>query len=85
MQDISITISKAKQGDQDTLSILYKENYKTVLFAIRSVVRDEDEAMDILQDTFVKAFNSLEQLKDPNKFTAWVKQIAVNNALQNVK
>ena len=85
MQDISITISKAKQGDQDALSILYKENYKTVLFAIRSVVRDEDEAMDILQDTFVKAFNSLEQLKDPNKFTAWVKQIAVNNALQNVK
>ena len=85
MQDISITISKAKQGDQDALSILYKENYKTVLFAIRSVVRDEDEEMDILQDTFVKAFNSLEQLKDPNKFTAWVKQIAVNNALQNVK
>ena len=85
MQDISITISKAKQGDQDALSILYKENYRTVLFAIRSVVRDEDEAMDILQDTFVKAFNSLEQLKDPNKFTAWVKQIAGNNALQNVK
>lgn len=27
MQDISITISKAKQGDQDALSILYKENY----------------------------------------------------------
>ena len=41
--------------------------------------------MDLLQDTFVKAFNSLEQLKDPDKFTPWVKQIAVNNALQKKK
>ena len=85
MQNISATVSKAKHGNQDALSILYNENYRAVLFAIRSVIKDEDEAMDILQDTFVKAFNSLDQLKDPEKFTAWVKQIAVNNALQNAK
>ena len=64
---------------------LYQDNYAVVLFAIRSVVKDQDESMDLLQDTFVKAFNSLEQLKDPDKFTPWVKQIAVNNALQYVK
>lgn len=48
-------------------------------------MKDQDKSMDLLQDTFVKAFNSLEQLKDPDKFTPWVKQIAVNNALQYVK
>ena len=85
MQNISDTVDKAKHGDQDALCSLYKTNYKNVLFAVRSVIKDEDEAMDILQDTFVKAFRSLDQLKDPEKFTAWVKQIAVNNSLQYVK
>ena len=82
---ISEEIDQGKKSDQTAISKLYQDNYADVLFAIRSVVKDQDKSMDLLQDTFVKAFNSLEQLKDPDKFTPWVKQIAVNNALQYVK
>ena len=82
---ISEEIDQGKKSDQTAISKLYQDNYADVLFAIRSVVKDQDKSMDLLQDTFVKAFNSLEQLKAPDKFTPWVKQIAVNNALQYVK
>ena len=72
-------IKRAKNGDQDAITILYQENYYAVLGAIRSLIRDEDEAMDLLQDTFVKAFSRLEQLKG-DSFTPWVKRIGINTA-----
>lgn len=72
-------IKRAKNGDQDAITILYQENYYAVLGAIRSLIRDEDETMDLLQDTFVKAFSRLEQLKG-NSFTPWVKRIGINTA-----
>lgn len=53
-------IKQAQKGDQDAITILYQGNYYAVLGAIRSLIRDEDEAMDLLQDTFVKAFCRLE-------------------------
>lgn len=72
-------IKRARNGDQDAITILYQENYYAVLVAIRSLIRDEDEAMDLLQDTFVKAFSRLEQLKG-DRFTPWVKRIGINTA-----
>ena len=73
-------VSLAREGDNDAFNQLYNDNYTAVLFAIRSVIRDEDTAMDILQDTFIQAFRHLDQLRDDAKFTPWIKTIAINQA-----
>ncbi|SHJ59964.1 RNA polymerase sigma-70 factor, ECF subfamily [Geosporobacter subterraneus DSM 17957] len=50
--------------------------YKTAYF----IVKNEDDAKDIVQDTFVIAFSKLEQLRDTEKFEAWLCTIACNLA-----
>ena len=75
-------VETARRGDQDAVSMLYSSTYSSVYYTIRSLVRyDEDTVMDLLQDTYVKAFTKLDSLGADDKFPAWVKTIARNTAL----
>ena len=75
-------VKAARRGDQEAVSMLYSSTYSSVYYTIRSLVRyDEDTVMDLLQDTYVKAFTKLDSLGADNKFPAWVKTIARNTAL----
>lgn len=60
---------------------LYKESYKAVYWTAISLLKDKDEAEDVVQDTFITAFNSYDTLKDKDKAGAWVKKIAANKCL----
>ena len=74
----SVLVSRARAGDQDAFAALYEATSKDVYCAVRAMVRTEEMAMDIQQDTYVFAFTHLDQLGDPDKFRAWVHSIAVN-------
>lgn len=74
-------IEAASRGDQDAIAELYNRTYSSVYYTIRSVIRDDDTALDVLQDSYLKAFRRLDQLGDPSKFRAWVKRIARNQAV----
>lgn len=73
-------ISAAKAGNQAAITDLYNRTYNSVYQAIRTFVKDENTILDIEQDTFLKAFDSLEQLDKPENFRAWIKKIAVNKS-----
>ena len=70
----------AKEGDQDAISALYEQTYNSVYQSVRAIMKDEDEALDVLQDSYIKGFQSLDKLEDPEKFQPWMKQIAANQA-----
>ena len=74
-------IDFARAGDQDAISELYRRTYENVYYTVRALIRDEDTVLDLVQDTFVKAFENLDKLHDPNKFRAWVKRIGHNLAV----
>lgn len=74
-------IDRAVQGDDEAQTQIYNETYQSAYTQVRSMVRDEDAALDILQDSYVKAFRSLAQLKEPNKFRAWLKTITHNRTM----
>lgn len=78
-------VSRAKNGDEQAYGDLYKGNYQTVLYSIRTIIGDEDTAKDILQDTFIKAFTRIEQINDDKKFRPWIKQIAINSSKDYLK
>ena len=53
---------------------VYSYAYRQVYITIKSMMQsDEDTVMDLMQDTFLKAFDNLHQLDDPDKFNAWIK------------
>lgn len=79
------TIRAASQGDEAALTELYEKTYASVYNTIRFMVRDDDAALDILQDSYVKAFRSLDTLQDPARFGAWVRRIAHNRAVDYLR
>lgn len=78
-------VQLASQGNQEAISELYEQTYSSVYQAVRILIRDEDTALDIVQESYVKGFNSLDQLKEPEKFSAWMKHIASNRAKDYLK
>ena len=83
MSDRSYTpelIADAIRGDDVALSFLYESTQDKVTQTVRSMIRDEDAVLDIVQDSFVKAFRNLDKLDKPEYFLAWMRRIATNNA-----
>ncbi|MBQ3707147.1 MAG: RNA polymerase sigma factor [Clostridia bacterium] len=74
-------IDEAMRGDQAAITELYNRTYSSVYHTVKSILRDDDTALDVLQDSYLKAFRRLDQLGDPSKFRAWVKRIARNQAV----
>ena len=78
-------IRKAAAGDQDAITELYELTYSSVYKTVKSMIADEDTVLDIVQDSFIKGFQSLDQLDTPENFRAWMKRIATNKAKAYLK
>ena len=73
-------LQKAAAGDQDAITALYNMTYSSVYKTAKAMIADEDAVLDIVQDSFIKGFQSLEQLDEAQNFRAWMKRIATNKA-----
>ena len=79
-------VAEAMKGDQEAIANLYQFSYQSIYLTIRSMLRtDEDAVLDLLQDSYIKAFQSLEQLDAPDKFVPWMKRIARNLTLDYLR
>ena len=69
----------AEQGDRAAFGELYEETGRSVYFNCLKLLGNAQQAEDITQDTFMKALEKLDSLKEPENFSAWVNRIAINN------
>ena len=76
--DDKILIEEAKRGDGKAFEALVQKYQNELYYTALGIVRSRWDAMDICQDTFLKAFSSLNKLRDPEKFRAWIYRILVN-------
>lgn len=76
--DYAALVARARTGDQDAYTALYEATSQELYRTIRSMVRTEDQTLDIQQEAYVYAFTHLDQLGEPAKFRAWLHTIAVN-------
>ena len=78
-------IDLAAKGNQYAIEDLYKLTYNSVYKTAKVLIQDEYTVLDIVQDSYVKAFQSLDQLDSPENFRAWIKRIATNKAKDYLK
>lgn len=78
-------VALAREGNQNALAALYEKTYNEVFYTIKSMIKDEDTVLDILQDTYVKAFTHLDRFQGDSKFSPWVRQIGANTARDYLK
>jgi RNA polymerase sigma-70 factor (ECF subfamily) len=73
-------VARVQSGDTALYEVLMRR-YNQRLFRIsRSILRDDDEAEDVTQDTWVRAYASLHQFAGKAKFSTWLSKIAINEA-----
>ena len=78
-------IEAALAGKQDGFSWLYEQTSKEKYYIAIKYMKDQTEAADVLQDAYMKAWQSLGTLKEPEKFPGWVGQIVANTALMALR
>jgi RNA polymerase sigma-70 factor, ECF subfamily len=78
-------ITRAEEGDRDAFAALYERHFQGLYdFALR-IVRDADLAADVVQSTFVKAWDAARNHKDVANVKAWLYTVAHNLAIDELR
>ncbi|CBL44514.1 RNA polymerase sigma-24 factor [gamma proteobacterium HdN1] len=75
-----LLVERVQRGDKRAFDLLVRKYQHRVIAVINRYVRDPDEAMDIAQETFVKAYRALDRFRGESAFYTWIFRIAVNTA-----
>ena len=79
-QTMKTLVEAAQEGDQQAIAQLYEKTSKKAYYLAKQLLKDEDTAQDILQDSYVKVFANLHMLRQPENFQGWLDTIVVNKS-----
>jgi len=81
----NLYLQKVLEGDVSKFSF-FIEKYKDMAFSIAfRIIDNREDAEEIVQDSFLKAFKALSKFKGDSKFSTWFYRIVVNNSLSRLK
>jgi RNA polymerase sigma-70 factor (ECF subfamily) len=83
-QDAEV-IRQVLHGNTAMFELLMRRYNERVYRAARAIVRDEQEAEDVMQQTYVNAFTHLRQFNGSSQFSTWLTRIAINESLARVR
>jgi RNA polymerase sigma-70 factor (ECF subfamily) len=73
------------EGDTNAFTVLV-ERYKDLVFTLTlRMLKNREEAEEVAQDTFIKAYKSLNRFKGDSKFSTWIYKITYNTSLDRLK
>jgi RNA polymerase sigma-70 factor (ECF subfamily) len=73
-------VALARQREEAAIRELVRRNNQRLFRAARAVLRNDAEAEDVVQETYVKAFTQLERFEGRAQFSTWLTRIALNEA-----
>lgn len=82
--DVSL-LESVRHGDLDAYEGIMRRHNQRLFRLARSIVTDDDEAMDVVQEAFIAAFDRIDELQEPRAFATWVARIAKNGALMRLR
>ncbi len=80
-----LLVERVRQGDLEAFEQLMKQYDRKVFRIAQHITQNREDAEDIVQDTFLKAFTKLEQFQGNAKFYTWLVRIAVNESLMRLR
>lgn len=78
-------VERVRQGEVALFELLMRRNNPRVYRAIRSLLHDEAEVEDAMQATYVAAYSKLQSFRGGARFSTWLTQIALNEALGRLR
>ncbi len=78
-------ISRCQQGDQEALKEIFDKYHKKVYRIAFGVVRQREEALDIVQEVFIKLFHSIRNFKGRSHFYTYLYRMTMNTAIDHTR
>jgi len=78
-------LAAAKRGDSAAFEILCKLSANTVFHLARRIMRNNEDAEDVVQESFQQAFIHLDRFNGDSRFSTWLSRIAINAALMKLR
>ncbi|WP_373516180.1 RNA polymerase sigma factor [Pricia sp.] len=84
-EHIDTLIQRCLEGKQSAQLEVYNRYYRSMYNTSFRIVKNSDEAEDVMQESFLKAFTKLHTFKGEVAFGAWLKRIVINNSIQHYR
>src|SRR5947209_17718703 len=78
-------IEAAKAGDAEAFSELVSRYERKIFRLAKNITQNDEDAEDVLQDAFLKAYEHLDEFQGNSKFYTWIVRIAVNESLMKLR
>lgn len=78
-------VQRVLAGERSCFELLMRRNNRRLFRAVRSILTDNDEAEDVMQEAYVAAFTHLHQFAGRSRFSTWLTRIALHEALARTK
>jgi RNA polymerase sigma-70 factor (ECF subfamily) len=73
-------IERVQKGDKAAFDVLVLKYQNKIIKLVNRYVRDPDEAMDVAQEAFIKAYRAVDRFRGDSAFYTWLYRIAINTA-----
>jgi len=78
-------IGRAAARDETAIRAIVRSNNQRLYRLARSILRDDAEAEDVVQDTYIRLFTHLDEFRGESSLSTWLSRIAINEALGRVR
>jgi RNA polymerase sigma-70 factor (ECF subfamily) len=83
--DETVLVAQAREGDTQAFGELVRRYESKIFRLAQHITQNREDAEDVLQETFLKAYEHLSQFQGQSKFYTWIVRIAVNQALMKLR
>lgn len=81
----AILVAQAREGDAEAFTTLVNRYSGKIFRLAQHITQNQEDAEDVLQDTFLKAYTHLDTFAGNSKFYTWIVRIAVNESLMKLR
>jgi RNA polymerase sigma-70 factor (ECF subfamily) len=78
-------VARARQRDEAAIRSIMKSNNRRLYRLARGILRNDGEAEDVVQETYVRAFTHLDSFNGDSSLSTWLSRIAINEALGRLR
>lgn len=78
-------IKACRANDSKSQKLVYENYFPLMLAIVRRYLKDEEDALDVVNQGFIKIFRKLDQYHFENSFEGWCKRIIINTALDHLR
>ncbi len=85
VEDVAALVRRAQQGDADAFGALYRAHVDRIGRYVGALLRDAGRSEEAVAEAFLHAWRDIRQLREPERFVAWLYRIAYRRAMAEAR